>query len=140
MAAPLRIGVVVSALGCAGCSSVNTCRHAVWVSFAGQGSCLAGAGCDKAVLRLLTSVRSVCRLVPESAPAPAPADGGGGALRIRESGALKREALLDCLDTARGCYRHAWARTSVDLAIEVGAPALGALRRCDTLKQMQAAE
>ena len=48
---------------------------------------------------------------------------GAGALRTRESGALKREALLDCLDTARACYNNAWARTSVDLAIEVrGAP------------------
>ena len=32
---------------------------------------------------------------------------------------MKREALLDCLDTARDCYRHAWARTSVDIAIQV---------------------
>ena len=37
----------------------------------------------------------------------------------RESTALKRDALLDCLDTARDCYRHAWARTSVDIAIQV---------------------
>ena len=75
--------------------------------------------CD--VLGRLASGRPACRPAPE--PAPAPADSGGGALRIRESGALKRDALLDCLDTARGCYAHAWARTSVDLAIEVGAPA-----------------
>lgn len=74
------------------------------------------------VLGPLTSARPVCRPAPEAAPAPA--DSSGGALRIRESGALKREALLDCLDTARGCYAHAWARTSVDLAIEVGALAL----------------
>ncbi len=33
--------------------------------------------------------------------------------------AMKRDALLDCLDTARDCYRHAWARTSVDIAIQV---------------------
>lgn len=32
---------------------------------------------------------------------------------------MKRDALLDCLDTARDCYRHAWARTSVDIAIQV---------------------
>ena len=37
----------------------------------------------------------------------------------RESTAMKRDALLDCLDTARDCYRHAWARTSVDIAVEV---------------------
>ncbi|CAK0783416.1 hypothetical protein CVIRNUC_006615 [Coccomyxa viridis] len=36
----------------------------------------------------------------------------------RESAAMKRDALLDCLDTARECYRHAWARTSVDIAIQ----------------------
>ncbi|CAL5220662.1 g2708 [Coccomyxa viridis] len=36
----------------------------------------------------------------------------------RESMAMKRDALLDCLDTARDCYRHAWARTSVDIAIQ----------------------
>jgi len=32
---------------------------------------------------------------------------------------MKREALLDCFDTMKACYGHAWARTSVDLAIEV---------------------
>lgn len=32
---------------------------------------------------------------------------------------MKRDALLDCLDTARDCYRHAWAHTSVDIAIQV---------------------
>ena len=32
---------------------------------------------------------------------------------------MKRDALLDCLDTARECYRNAWARTSVDIAIQV---------------------
>ena len=32
---------------------------------------------------------------------------------------MKREALLDCFDTMRACYGHAWARTLVDLAIEV---------------------
>lgn len=31
---------------------------------------------------------------------------------------MKREALLDCFDTMKACYGHAWARTSVDLAIE----------------------
>eukprot|EP00884_Botryococcus_braunii_P013754 jgi/Botrbrau1/2237/Bobra.101_2s0065.1 len=36
----------------------------------------------------------------------------------REAGAMKREALLCCLETARQCYEHAWARTSVDIAIE----------------------
>ncbi|PSC74417.1 hypothetical protein C2E20_2477 [Micractinium conductrix] len=30
----------------------------------------------------------------------------------------RRAALLDCLDAAKACYRHAWARTSVDLLIE----------------------
>ena len=96
---------------------------------------LMGILCDKAELNLswaeaderqcqvllhhLTSALPACRPAPD--PAPAPPDSGAGALRIRESGALKREALLDCLDTARGCYAHAWARTSVDLAIEVGA-------------------
>lgn len=30
----------------------------------------------------------------------------------------RRAALLGCLDTAKECYRHAWARTSVDLLIE----------------------
>ena len=34
---------------------------------------------------------------------------------------MKRDALLDCLDTARDCYRHAWARTSVDIAIQARA-------------------
>lgn len=33
---------------------------------------------------------------------------------------MKREALLDCFDTMQACYGHAWARTSVDLAVEVG--------------------
>lgn len=61
---------------------------------------------------------------PPQEPEPGLAP-GAGALRTRESGALKREALLDCLDTARGCYRHAWARTSVDLAIEVGSRGAG---------------
>jgi len=60
---------------------------------------------------------------PPAAPRPA-GPAGAAALRVRESGALKRAALLDCLDTARGCYRHAWARTSVDLAIEVSRPGL----------------
>ena len=32
---------------------------------------------------------------------------------------MKREALLDCFDTMKACYGHAWARTSVDLAVEV---------------------
>lgn len=32
---------------------------------------------------------------------------------------MKREALLDCFDTMKACYGKAWARTSVDLAIEV---------------------
>jgi len=32
---------------------------------------------------------------------------------------MKREALLDCFDTMKACYGHAWARTSVDLATEV---------------------
>ena len=31
---------------------------------------------------------------------------------------MKREALLDCFDTMKACYGRAWARTSVDLAIE----------------------
>jgi hypothetical protein len=30
----------------------------------------------------------------------------------------RRAALLDCLDAAKACYRHLWARTSVDLLIE----------------------
>jgi hypothetical protein len=42
----------------------------------------------------------------------------------KEAGAMKREALLACLETARDCYHNAWARTSVDLAIEVHAPAV----------------
>ena len=33
---------------------------------------------------------------------------------------MKREALLDCFDTARGRYDQAWARTSVDIAIQAG--------------------
>lgn len=37
----------------------------------------------------------------------------------RESTAMKRDALLDCLETGRDCYRHAWACTSVDIAIQV---------------------
>ena len=41
---------------------------------------------------------------------------------------MKRDALLDCLDTARECYRHAWARTSVDIAIQAGA-----LQACQSL-------
>ena len=32
---------------------------------------------------------------------------------------MKREALLDCFDTMKACYGRPWARTSVDLAIEV---------------------
>ena len=32
---------------------------------------------------------------------------------------MKREAVLDCFAAARAAYKHAWARTSVDLAIEV---------------------
>lgn len=32
---------------------------------------------------------------------------------------MKREALLDCYDTLKSCYGKLWARTSVDLAIEV---------------------
>ena len=44
----------------------------------------------------------------------------------RESAAMKRDALLDCLDTARDCYRHAWARTSVDIAIQARASPLSA--------------
>ncbi|KAK9904853.1 hypothetical protein WJX75_003856 [Coccomyxa subellipsoidea] len=36
----------------------------------------------------------------------------------RESLAMKREALLDCLDTARSRYGLAWARTSTDIAIQ----------------------
>lgn len=37
----------------------------------------------------------------------------------REAGGMKREAVLACLETARLCYQHAWARTSVDIAIQV---------------------
>ncbi|CAL8464520.1 g4055 [Coccomyxa elongata] len=36
----------------------------------------------------------------------------------RESLAMKRDALLDCLDTARSRYGLAWARTSTDIAIQ----------------------
>lgn len=32
---------------------------------------------------------------------------------------MKREALLDCFDTMKACYGQAWAKTSVDLAIQV---------------------
>ena len=32
---------------------------------------------------------------------------------------MKREALLDCYTTLQACYGQPWARTSVDLAIEV---------------------
>lgn len=32
---------------------------------------------------------------------------------------MKRDALLDCLDTARSRYGLAWARTSTDIAIQV---------------------
>ncbi len=76
-----------------------------WVSTPVQG--LTGGG------------RGGCSPPLEPEPGLAP---GAGALRTRESGALKREALLDCLDTARACYHNAWARTSVDLAIEVRWP------------------
>lgn len=38
---------------------------------------------------------------------------------------MKREALLDCLDTARSRYGLAWARTSTDIAIQVGHPLFG---------------
>ena len=69
-------------------------------------------------------MRARARRRPPEAPRPA-GPAGAAALRVRESGALKRAALLDCLDTARGCYRHAWARTSVDLAIEVGSRGAG---------------
>ena len=89
------------------------------------------SGSAKFSYTILTSALPACRPAPD--PAPAPPDSGAGALRIRESGALKREALLDCLDTARGCYAHAWARTSVDLAIEVGAPDTCGLWRPDAM-------
>ncbi|KAK9818350.1 hypothetical protein WJX72_011096 [[Myrmecia] bisecta] len=36
----------------------------------------------------------------------------------REILSMKRDALLDCVDTMKACYRQAWARTSVDMAIE----------------------
>lgn len=36
-----------------------------------------------------------------------------------ESAAMKRQALLDCIAAAKEQYHHAWACTSVDLAIEV---------------------
>ena len=45
---------------------------------------------------------------------------------------MKREALLDCLATARARYDQAWARTSVDLAIQVcwrARPLAGAAQR-----------
>lgn len=38
---------------------------------------------------------------------------------------MKREALLDCFATMKACYGRAWARTSVDLAIEVGLQSSG---------------
>ena len=44
-----------------------------------------------------------------------------GVWSSREAGAMKREALLDCLETARARYDQAWARTSVDLAIQARA-------------------
>ena len=40
--------------------------------------------------------------------------------------AMKRQALLDCIQAAKERYPQAWARTSVDLAIQVWpGPALG---------------
>lgn len=42
-----------------------------------------------------------------------------GVWSSREALVMKREALLDCLATAQGRYDQAWARTSVDLAIQV---------------------
>ncbi|KAK9799798.1 hypothetical protein WJX73_010639 [Symbiochloris irregularis] len=35
-----------------------------------------------------------------------------------ESSAMKRQALMDCLEAAKGQYHNAWACTAVDLAIE----------------------
>ena len=34
---------------------------------------------------------------------------------------MKREALLDCLASAQARYDQAWARTSVDLAVQAQA-------------------
>lgn len=42
-----------------------------------------------------------------------------GVWSSRESLAMKRDAVLDCLDTARSRYGLAWARTSTDIAIQV---------------------
>jgi hypothetical protein len=42
----------------------------------------------------------------------------GAVWSSREALGMKREALLDCFDTARGRYHQAWARTSVDIAIQ----------------------
>ena len=46
-----------------------------------------------------------------------------GVWSAREAGAMKREALLDCMATAQSRYDQTWARTSVDLAIQVRAHA-----------------
>ena len=37
----------------------------------------------------------------------------------RQATCMKREALLECLEAARAVYGRPWARTSVDIAIEV---------------------
>ena len=48
---------------------------------------------------------------------------------------MKREALLDCFGTMKACYGKPWARTSVDLAIEVDLHSvLAELHLCKLMK------
>ena len=42
-----------------------------------------------------------------------------GVWTTAEALCMKREALLDCLETIKGRHHVAWARTSADIAIEV---------------------
>lgn len=63
--------------------------------------------------------QALVRLLPQSgAPSPAPSSPSGGAWSEVEALAMRRAALLDCVCAGRGCYAHAWARTSVDLLVD----------------------
>ena len=45
-----------------------------------------------------------------------------GVWTTAEALCMKREALLDCLETMQERHKVPWARTSIDIAIEVAPP------------------